>query len=177
MENEYLLVQFFAPWCIHSRRLAPEYSKAAGILARNNSSIKLAKVDATEETDLADYYNITHYPTLVFKKGELIEYGGGRTSDSIISWVEENGPKALVEERVVKALQAFDSLLQALDKLSKQRFSQNVNRPVQPQQYESVLTHGHGHQQTSISYRIYVVVVIGAGCGCLLIIGISKFLK
>ena len=166
MENEYLLVQFFAPWCIHSRRLAPEYSKAAGVLARNNSSIKLAKVDATEETDLADYYNITHSPTLVFfKKGELIEYGGGRTSDSIISWVEENGPKALVEERVDKALQA-------LDKLSQQGSSQNANRPVQPQQNESVLT--HSHHPTSISYRIYAVVVIGGGCGCLLIVGISK---
>ena len=55
----------------------PEYDKASLQLVADGSSIKLAKVDATVESDLAEEYGVRGYPTLFFfKSGNKKEYNG-----------------------------------------------------------------------------------------------------
>ncbi|KAF7149076.1 hypothetical protein RHSIM_Rhsim03G0120800 [Rhododendron simsii] len=90
--NRYVMVEFYAPWCGHCQALAPEYAAAATEL--KGEGVVLAKVDATEETELAQKYEIQGFPTVYFfVDGVHRDYPGQRSKDGIVTWVKKKtGP-------------------------------------------------------------------------------------
>jgi len=105
-EADTILVKFFAPWCGHCKHLAPEFIKAAEIL--DKEGIILAEVDCTEETELADRFEVHGYPTLyIFHKGEKTEYKGPREANGIVKYMRaQAGPAAKPLENA-EALEQF----------------------------------------------------------------------
>jgi len=110
-EFEFALIEFYAPWCGHCQRLAPEYAQAAQKLAESNPEIKLCKVNAEDETDLGEKFNIQGFPTIKFfvKNSEPIDYTGGRTSQEIINWLKKRTGSPTTEVNTVEDAQKFIS--------------------------------------------------------------------
>ncbi|KAF6086202.1 hypothetical protein HJG60_008406 [Phyllostomus discolor] len=107
-DADIILVEFYAPWCGHCKKLAPEYEKAAKELSKRSPPIPLAKVDATAETDLAKRFDVSGYPTLkIFRKGKPFEYNGPREKYGIVDYmIEQSGPPSK-EVQALKQVQEF----------------------------------------------------------------------
>lgn len=90
--SDLFIVEFFAPWCGHCKKLAPIYKEAAEKLSAKEG-VKLASVDCTQHADLCTKYDAKSYPTLkVFPLGKNKEvpelYEGGRTVEDFVAYVE-----------------------------------------------------------------------------------------
>lgn len=113
--NDKVLVEFYAPWCGHCKKLEPEYTKAAAVLKADGSTTVLAKVDATAETAVAKRFEVKGFPTMkYFIGGEASEYGGGRSEATIISWIKKRELPAvseLADADAITALSKSDSIV------------------------------------------------------------------
>lgn len=106
--KEILLIEFYAPWCGHCKRLAPEYDLAATALLKNDPPIPIAKVDCVGDgKDTCSKYGVSGYPTLkIFRNGDFSqEYDGPRDSQGIISYMKKNAGPSSVELKDYKHLE------------------------------------------------------------------------
>jgi protein disulfide-isomerase A1 len=86
-----VLLEAYAPWCGHCKKLAPVYEELAKRLS-SVPTVVIAKVDATAN-DLPPHLNIRGFPTLLMfpanAKDEPVEYMGSRELNDLLAFVHD----------------------------------------------------------------------------------------
>ena len=90
-EEKPVLVDYWAPWCVFCRRIAPAYEKIA---EEYGDQLVIGKVNIDEESQLAEAEKIEVIPTLVL-------YRGGKAVDSIVA----PDSKAAIERFIKNAME------------------------------------------------------------------------
>jgi len=82
------LVEFYAPWCGHCKKLAPEWAECGTKL---KGEIRVGKVDCTAEQSICSSYGVGGYPTIkLFVPGkDPVPFEGSRDASSIMNWALE----------------------------------------------------------------------------------------
>ena len=89
-DDKYVLLEAYAPWCGHCKKLEPIYVELAQKLSSEND-IVIAKMDATENEH--PLMPVTGFPTLrLFKPGNKtpVDYQGDRSLKDLVKFMETN---------------------------------------------------------------------------------------
>jgi endoplasmic reticulum resident protein 44 len=93
-KHDLVFLNFYADWCRFSQILGPIFDEAAETIAKEFAPEKVlfGKVDSVSETNLAQRFKISKYPTLkLIRNGKLMkrEYRGQRSLEAITDYVRE----------------------------------------------------------------------------------------
>jgi protein disulfide-isomerase A6 len=84
-------IKFYAPWCGHCKRLAPDWEKLTQEFD-GQSGLVIGEVDCTENQEICSEHGVSGYPTLKYwnddSDGE--RYNGERSFDALKTFVEES---------------------------------------------------------------------------------------
>lgn len=92
-----VLIEFYAPWCGHCKKLEPEYL-ALGKKYKSEKNLVIAKMDATANDVPNDNYKVEGFPTIYFassnnKQSPVKFVGADRTVEGLSKFVEEHATK------------------------------------------------------------------------------------
>lgn len=87
-----VLVEFYAPWCGHCKRLTPVYEKVAHAFRLDSDKVVVARVDADAHRELGQRFGVSGFPTIkFFPRGTADKtpeaYSLGRTLDDFLGFL------------------------------------------------------------------------------------------
>jgi protein disulfide isomerase family A protein 3 len=90
------LIEFYAPWCGHCKKLTPIFAEVAEAL--KDEDIAIVKMDATAN-DVPSRFEVRGFPTLYWlakdSKDNIQRYEGGREKDDFIKYIAKHATKEL----------------------------------------------------------------------------------
>lgn len=91
-----ILVEFYAPWCGHCKKLAPVFDELGEKL--KGESVEIVKMDATAN-DVPSGFEVRGFPTLFWlpkdDKSKPVKYEGGREVDDFIKYIAKHASSEL----------------------------------------------------------------------------------
>lgn len=90
------LIEFYAPWCGHCKKLAPVWDELGEKLA--DEDVAIVKMDATAN-DVPSTYEVRGFPTIFWapknKKDSPVAYNSGRDVDDFIKYIAKEATTEL----------------------------------------------------------------------------------
>ncbi|KAL3289630.1 hypothetical protein HHI36_023040 [Cryptolaemus montrouzieri] len=90
------LVEFYAPWCGHCKKLAPIFDELATKL--KDEDVAIVKMDATAN-DVPEPFDVRGYPTLYWlpknSKDAPVRYDSGRELDDLVNYIAKHATNEL----------------------------------------------------------------------------------
>jgi len=89
-----VLVEFYAPWCGHCKKLTPVYDELGEKMMDEN--VEIVKMDATAN-DVPSAFEVRGFPTIFWvKKGDKpVSYNGGREVDDFVKYIAKHATNEL----------------------------------------------------------------------------------
>ncbi|KAK4699422.1 protein disulfide-isomerase A1, partial [Phenoliferia sp. Uapishka_3] len=110
-----LLVEFYAPWCGHCKKLKPTWDTLGEKYSAVKDKITIAKFDATEnDVPATAGFKVAGFPTIKFKAAgaeDWITYEGDRSFESLVEFLDANATNDIdaVSESAPDAQVVLDS--------------------------------------------------------------------
>jgi protein disulfide-isomerase-like protein len=142
--KDVVMVDFYAPWCIWCKRLAPVWENFAHEVTTKDYAefVGVAKVDCTTETPLCQRRRITGYPSVFLYRDRNphshTPYQGDRTTTAFLQFIEglgvETDHKAEIEEELSDVKVELEAEARrvrlAKNKVREDRADSGVNHPL-----------------------------------------------
>eukprot|EP01061_Rhynchopus_euleeides_P036030 TRINITY_DN606_c0_g2_i1.p2 TRINITY_DN606_c0_g2~~TRINITY_DN606_c0_g2_i1.p2 ORF type:complete len:520 (+),score=274.82 TRINITY_DN606_c0_g2_i1:102-1562(+) len=98
-----VLLEAYAPWCGHCKRLEPVYNDLAKAF-KNSKNLVIAKIDSTANEVSNKAYKAGGFPTILFApandKANPIKYEGQRELEDMVDWIKQKATVQLEEEEL-----------------------------------------------------------------------------
>ena len=99
------LIEFYAPWCQHCKRLKPTMERLAKEL---EGFVKVGAVNCEKEKQLCGVEGVSSFPVLKLKKGSVtVSYDGERDLSALKTWTLDQLPVRVANVRKPEGLDAF----------------------------------------------------------------------